>query len=92
MRGSLIRLAVEFGKLPLPAPVRCTTKYHLSPFEQKAFAGIITHSIPNVLWRIKCSIMYVAPPFIIGYVIYETVEKEHDRLQRKQPGQFDHET
>ena len=30
--------------------------------------------------------------FVLGYVVYDTVEKEHDRLQRKQPGQFDHET
>ena len=29
---------------------------------------------------------------VLGYVVYDTVEKEHDRLQRKQPGQFDHET
>jgi hypothetical protein len=33
----------------------------------------------------------VLPPFIISYLIYDAAEKEHDRLQRKQPGQFDHE-
>jgi hypothetical protein len=33
----------------------------------------------------------VAPPFIVAYLIYDSAEKEHDRLQRKQPGQFDHE-
>jgi hypothetical protein len=30
--------------------------------------------------------------FVIGWVVYDGVEKEHDRLQRKQPGEFDHET
>ncbi len=32
------------------------------------------------------------PAFILTYLIYDTVEKEHARLQRKQPGEFDHET
>ena len=48
-------------------------------------------SIPNTIWRIKFSVLDVAPPFIIGYMVYNAVEKEHDRLQRKQTGQFDHE-
>merc|ERR1711993_67241 len=88
MRTSLTRLAKGFGEL---ATIRGTTRYHMSPFEQRALAGIISHAIPNTLWRIKCSVMYVLPPAILGYVVYDTVEKEHDRLQRKQPGQFDHE-
>ena len=33
--------------------VRGTTKYHLSPFEQRAFAGAISKGIPNTLWRIR---------------------------------------
>ena len=33
----------------------------MSPFEQRALAGIISHGIPNTLWRIKCSVMYVLP-------------------------------
>merc|ERR1711936_1271849 len=89
MRTSLTRLAKGFGEL---ATIRGTTRYHMSPFEQRALAGIISHGIPNTLWRIKCSVMYVLPPFVLGWVVYDTVEKEHDRLQRKQPGQFDHET
>ena len=32
------------------------------------------------------------PAFIIAYLIYCWGEAEHERLQRKQPGQFDHET
>merc|ERR1712018_338813 len=89
MKTSLLRLAKGFGEL---ATIRGTTNYHLSPFEQKALAGVITHGIPNTLWRIKCSFLYVFPPFALAYVVYDQVEKEHDRLQRKQPGQFDHET
>ena len=33
--------------------VRGTTKYHLSPHEQKAFAGVISTGVPNTLWRIR---------------------------------------
>jgi len=90
MRTSLSRLGKGFGNLGVT--IRGTTKYHLSPFEQKAFAGVFSTGIPNTLWRIRRSIFTVAPPFIIGYLIYDAAEKEHDRLQRKQPGQFDHET
>ena len=37
-------------------------------------------------------IFYFISAFLMAYIVYDTVEKEHDRLQRKQPGQFDHET
>merc|ERR1719333_48587 len=37
------------------------------------------------------SFFTVVPPFVISYLIYDAAEKEHDRLMRKQPGQFDHE-
>ena len=36
-----------------PPQVRGTTKYHLSPHEQRAFAGVISTGIPNTLWRIR---------------------------------------
>ena len=88
MKLTAARLAHGFGQL---ATVRGTTRYHISPFEQKAFAGLITKGIPNTLWRIRVSVLDVAPPFILGYLLYVWGEAEHDRLQRKQPGQFDHE-
>ena len=37
MRTSLARLGLGFGNLGVT--VRGTTKYHISPLEQKAFAG-----------------------------------------------------
>ncbi len=45
----------------------------------------------NLNTTVRSSIFTVLPPFIITYLIYDAAEKEHDRLQRKQPGQFDHE-
>merc|ERR1711992_235748 len=94
MRATAIRLAKGFGELPLTGGVgvRGVTKYSLSPFEQKAFAGFLGKGIPNTLRRIKSEFFYVVPPFAIGYLIYDWGEREHERLQRKQPGQFDHET
>merc|ERR1711931_536988 len=89
MRTSVIALGKGFGNL---AKVRGITKYHLSPFEQRAMGGAISTGLPNILWRFRANVMYWAPPMIIAYLIYDAVEKEHDRLQRKQPGQFDHET
>jgi len=63
-----------------------------APHEQKAFAGVISTGVPNTLWRIRSSFFFVAPPFVISYLIYDSAEKEHERLSRKQPGEFDHET
>ena len=40
MRTSLIRRGMGFGNLGVT--VRGTTKYHLSPLEQRAFAGAIS--------------------------------------------------
>lgn len=35
--------------------------------------------------------LIVLSAVLLTYLVYYTAEKEHDRLQRKQPGQFDHE-
>ena len=58
MKTSVARLAKGFGQL---ATVRGTTRYHISPFEQRAFAGMISKGIPNTIWRIRSSILDVAP-------------------------------
>ena len=103
----MIRAGLGFGALGVT--IRGTTKYHLSPMEQKAFAGAISQGLPrynyimwvienifeglpNIFWRVRKSFFTVVPPFILSYLIFTETEKEHDRLQRKQPGQFDHET
>ena len=93
MRTSLARLGMGFGNLGVT--VRGTTKYHLSPMEQRAFAGAIStgnvyikyfshllkwvSGIPNTLWRMRTSFFTVVPPFVISYLIYDAAEKEHDR-------------
>ncbi|KAJ8964905.1 hypothetical protein NQ317_005116 [Molorchus minor] len=74
-----------FGQL---YKLRGIITYRLSPFEQKAFAGAITHGIPNTIRRIAENIPYVVPPLAIGYLIYDQVEKEHHRLMLKDPADF----
>ena len=63
MRTSLIRLGKGFGQLPLSGGVgiRGVTKYHLSPFEQKAFAGVIKNGIPNFFRRVRGEFFNVVP-------------------------------
>nr|ABD98779.1 putative ubiquinol-cytochrome c reductase complex ubiquinone-binding protein QP-C [Graphocephala atropunctata] len=85
MRTSEALLAKHFGDL---ATVRGILTYKLSPFEQRAFAGAISHGLPNIFRRIRSKIFIVAPPFIVGYLVYTENEKEHQRLMRKNPDDF----
>ncbi|XP_027229045.1 cytochrome b-c1 complex subunit 8 [Penaeus vannamei] len=75
-----------FGEL---AHVRGIIKYSLSPFEQRAFAGAIKYGVPNLFRRFRGQVLRVAPPFIIGYMVYQTVEGRHTQLMRKNPSDFE---
>merc|ERR1711972_1072599 len=68
-----------FGEL---AHVRGIIKYSLSPFEQRAFAGAISFGVPNMFRRFRGQVLRVAPPFIIGYMIYSTIEARHQQMMR----------
>ncbi|PVD34891.1 hypothetical protein C0Q70_06172 [Pomacea canaliculata] len=70
----------HFGHL---TTVRNIIYYSLSPFEQKAFAGVISHGIPN-MWRRFCGQVFrVVPPFVVAYLVYDWGTKDHARRQRK---------
>ena len=62
MRTSVARLGKKWGEL---AVIRGTTKYHLSPFEQRAFAGAISRGVPNAFWRFRQNVFYWAPRKLI---------------------------
>ncbi|XP_055902977.1 cytochrome b-c1 complex subunit 8 [Eupeodes corollae] len=62
--------------------------YKISPFEQKAFAGAISKGVPNMVRRFRSNVFIVSPPFIVAYLVYNLAEKEHARLQRKDPAEF----
>lgn len=55
--GSILR-GQHFGNL---AKIHGVVTYKLSPMEQKAFAGAISHGVPNMIRRIRSEIFYVAP-------------------------------
>lgn len=48
----------HFGEL---AKVRGIITYKLSPFEQKAFAGVVSQGLPNVFRRVLANVLRVAP-------------------------------
>ncbi|CAH1370539.1 cytochrome b-c1 complex subunit 8 [Tenebrio molitor] len=75
-----------FGQLH---KLRGIITYRVSPFELKAFSGMISHGLPNMVRRIREEIFYVVPPFVIAYVVYDQVEKEHHRLMKKNPADYE---
>lgn len=76
----------EFGELKNNIRGVITTK--LSPFEQKAFKGIISHGIPNSIKRTLSNIPYIVPPMVVGYVIYDWMVQVHRESLRKNPADF----
>ncbi|XP_059486964.1 cytochrome b-c1 complex subunit 8 [Neocloeon triangulifer] len=75
----------HFGELHR---VRGLITYKISPFEQRAFAGFISTGIGNSFRRFRGQALRVLPPFILGYLIYDSVEKKHHHLLRKDPAEF----
>lgn len=47
-----------FGEL---YKLRNIVTYRLSPFEQRAFAGFISHGLPNMVRRVREEFLYVVP-------------------------------
>ncbi|XP_037070034.1 cytochrome b-c1 complex subunit 8-like [Pollicipes pollicipes] len=66
---------------------RGVVSYRLSPFEQRAFAGISKAPL-NMLRRIRGNVFTVAPPFLAAYLLYTWGEAEHTRLSRKNPADY----
>nr|ACH56927.1 ubiquinol cytochrome c reductase subunit QCR8 [Simulium vittatum] len=85
VKTSLALSSQHFGEL---AKVRGIVVHKLSPFEQRAFAHAVSHGIPNIFRRIRSNIFRVAPPLIIGYLIYDQVERTHTAYGRKNPAEF----
>ncbi|THK32842.1 cytochrome b-c1 complex subunit 8 [Diachasma alloeum] len=74
-----------FGNL---AKIRGIVYFRLSPYEQKAFAGAISHGVPNTIRRIRESALRVGPAMIFTYLVYSWAKQEHERVVRKKPGDF----
>ncbi|XP_015910180.1 cytochrome b-c1 complex subunit 8 [Parasteatoda tepidariorum] len=71
------------------AKIRRVVHFRISPYEQKIFAGFFSKGIPNLARRFRSQVFYVAPPFIMGYLIYDWANKYHAELQRKNPKDYE---
>ncbi|XP_041358478.1 cytochrome b-c1 complex subunit 8-like [Gigantopelta aegis] len=68
--------------------VRGIISHSLSPFEQRAFAGVISKGIPNMWRRVREQIFRVVPPFIGAYLIIDWGDKAFEQAKRKTPTDF----
>lgn len=75
----------HFGEL---AKVRGIITHKISPYEQKAFAGAISKGVPNTIRRCSAQAFRVLPPFVIAYLVYQSVEATHTSYLRKNPAEF----
>uniref|UniRef100_A0A023GEA3 Cytochrome b-c1 complex subunit 8 n=1 Tax=Amblyomma triste TaxID=251400 RepID=A0A023GEA3_AMBTT len=78
-------MGLHFGNL---YKLRGIVMYRLSPYEQRAFAGLFKQGIPNTFRRTMDQFPYVVPPFVVGYLIYDWAEREHKKSMRKNPADF----
>ncbi|XP_076675809.1 ubiquinol-cytochrome c reductase ubiquinone-binding protein [Andrena cerasifolii] len=76
----------EFGNLDT---IRGVTFFRLSPFEQKAFGGMIKDGVPNMVRRFNGSVLRVAPFFIGTYMLIAWADEENWKLNRKNPKDFE---
>ena len=75
-----------FGNLGLY--VRHIITYSLSPHEQRAFAGFLTHSPGNLIRRFFDQVFYVAPGFVIVGLVWHYGKKDFERRLRKNPADY----
>uniref|UniRef100_A0A090X7J7 Cytochrome b-c1 complex subunit 8 n=1 Tax=Ixodes ricinus TaxID=34613 RepID=A0A090X7J7_IXORI len=76
-------MGLHFGNL---IKLRGVVTYRLSPYEQRAFAGLLKHGIPNVIpTNPRTRYSTWPPPFVLGYLVYDYSKREYERSIRKNP-------
>ncbi|CAG0923935.1 unnamed protein product [Notodromas monacha] len=80
-------MGLHFGSLGVK--VRGLVTVRLSPYEQKPFAGAVSKGFPNMIRRVQEEVLFVVPPFVIGYLIYAWGEAAYQNNLRKQDGSFE---
>lgn len=63
--------------------VRHIITYSLSPFEQRAFAGMLSKSPGNLVRRFFDNVFSFSPGLIAAGLVMYYSKKEHDRRLRK---------
>lgn len=75
----------KFGML---GHMKNVVTYSLSPFEQRAFAGI-TKGMANFVRRVRTQLPYQLPAFITGILIYTWAMDDFHQRNRKNPKNFE---
>lgn len=75
----------KFGSL---TKAKNIVTYSLSPFEQRAFAGV-TKSIANMARRVRTQLPYQLPAFISGILLYTWAMEDFRQRNRKNPKDFE---
>lgn len=88
MRASLVNLGSKLGKASHSKNV---VTYHLSPFEQRAYAGALSKGLKNVWRRSSVQMLYWLPAAAFFVMFLHDGEVKEVSLSKKQEGQFDDE-
>lgn len=76
-----------FGNLGVHAKNIIT--YSLSPFEQRAFVGLFSKGIPNIIRRFSEEVFYILPGITSAALIYHYGTKDFNRRMRKNPADYE---
>lgn len=72
-----LNMGGEWGHL---AKIRRVVYFRLSPHEQKAFAGVISHGIPNMIRRIREQFLIVVPRKLLSYASLNIIDRSIESL------------
>jgi len=70
----------DFGALPQKG----ITTYALSANRQKPLAGAMHAAVFNTFRRFRQSVLYVVPPFVVGYMLMDWATKRNEFLNSKE--------
>ncbi|XP_020290638.1 cytochrome b-c1 complex subunit 8-like [Pseudomyrmex gracilis] len=76
----------QFGNL---AKINGIVYFRLSPYEQKAFKGMISEGVPNLIRRINDRVFRIAPFFMCTYLIISWAKEKNKSLSRKNPKDYE---
>ncbi|KAF8468881.1 cytochrome b-c1 complex subunit 8 [Kalaharituber pfeilii] len=65
-------------------PQKGVTSYALAPNRQKPMAGTVYNGVFNTFRRFRQSVLYVIPPFVLGYYLMDWATKRNEFLNSKE--------
>ncbi len=65
-------------------------RFRVSPYELKAYKGFFGDAVVKPFNRyIKDEWIFFTPPLLMAWMVYDWGEKTHDKLQRKNPKDYE---